>query len=238
MHEASLHRNNRFLTLTYDDEHLPDNSFLQLTDIQKWLKRLRKAANHKVRYLLSGEYGAHNKRPHYHAILFGHKYEDEKEAGKELYSSLTADTEWNKGQVRIGKLTGASANYVAQYTVKDTGWRPVTEDGELGPKPFLTMSRRPGIGIPWYEKFRTDLQNGYLVDGRTKGKIPRAYMKRLDLEEHDATRQGPQPAISSEEMEYQNYLAMQHATRPDTDRLRAAEVIHGARRSLTARLTL
>lgn len=229
MHEASQHRNNRFVTLTYDDNHVPSNNHLQLTDVQKWLKRLRKSTPNKIRYILAGEYGETTRRPHYHALIFGHKWDDEKQAGKDLYSSQEAEATWQKGAVRIGKVTGASANYVAQYTVKDTGWRPLDQTtGELGPRPFLTMSRRPGIGIPWYAKFKTDLHNGYLITDGAKGAIPRAYRKYIKEE----------TPLDEEEIQYLNYLAASRRQKPTAGNLAAGEVIHEARRKLTARLTL
>ena len=41
MHEASLHRHNCFVTLTYSDEYLPDRGRLEYSDYQKFMKRFR-----------------------------------------------------------------------------------------------------------------------------------------------------------------------------------------------------
>lgn len=60
-----------FITLTYDDEHLPENGSLVKSDLQKFWKRLRKDCNSKIRYYACGEYGDEKQRPHYHAIIFG-----------------------------------------------------------------------------------------------------------------------------------------------------------------------
>ena len=64
-----------FVTLTYDDFHLPiddDGPTLRVRDVQLFFKRLRKDfPNSRIRYLLSGEYGSKTSRPHYHAIIFG-----------------------------------------------------------------------------------------------------------------------------------------------------------------------
>ena len=61
-----------FVTLTYDDEHLPTNSSLVKADVQKFFKRLRKAlGDRKIKYYCCGEYGEKTDRPHYHAIIFG-----------------------------------------------------------------------------------------------------------------------------------------------------------------------
>ena len=98
MHEASLYDHNRFITLTYDDDHLPPNGWLNLRDVQLWMKRLRKAIPTKIRYFLTGEYGSNTGRPHYHALLFNCRFPDEKPAGK-LILSATADEKWGMGEV-------------------------------------------------------------------------------------------------------------------------------------------
>lgn len=42
MHEAQLHKENSFITLTYSDEHLPPGQNLRHRDVQLFIKRLRK----------------------------------------------------------------------------------------------------------------------------------------------------------------------------------------------------
>lgn len=41
MHESQLHQYNSFVTLTYDDEHLPENRSLQKADFTAFMKKLR-----------------------------------------------------------------------------------------------------------------------------------------------------------------------------------------------------
>lgn len=69
-----------FVTLTYDTRSIPltKNGFMTLykKDFQNFMKRLRKlhGRNKKsIRYYAVGEYGTHNERPHYHAIIFNVK---------------------------------------------------------------------------------------------------------------------------------------------------------------------
>jgi len=220
MHEASLYEHNRFITLTYDNEHLPEHGWLNLRDVQLWMKRLRKAIPTKLRYFLTGEYGAITSRPHYHAFLFNCRFPDEKPAGKDLILSDIANNVWGKGEVRTGRVTLASALYVAKYAVKGTKGHP-SMDGEAPPEPFATMSRGGrgqglgGIGSPWLKQYEADLKYGYLIHQGAKVPIPRAYRKKLS----DRTRlhiddiraqQQPRPAESRE-------------------RLLAAEAIHKAR---------
>ncbi|WP_195822666.1 rolling circle replication-associated protein [Roseobacter sp. MH60115] len=63
------------VTLTYGGgEDNPHAQALVYSDIQKFLKRLRKTKRgepkRKVRYLVTGEYGSNNGRAHWHIILF------------------------------------------------------------------------------------------------------------------------------------------------------------------------
>lgn len=103
--ELAYHDSAYFVTLTYDEEHLPwskypalkdgsmpDEStgevseeqldwFTSMTlckrDVQLFMKRLRKAyPDDKIRYFGCGEYGPKTFRPHYHLILFGLHLDD------------------------------------------------------------------------------------------------------------------------------------------------------------------
>ena len=67
--EASLRSENAFVTLTYDDSHLP--SSLVKAHLQAFIKKLRNDG-HSIRYFGCGERGSLNGRPHYHVILFGY----------------------------------------------------------------------------------------------------------------------------------------------------------------------
>ena len=42
LHEAEEYNDNIFITLTYDDNHIPDSESLRKTDLQKFYKRLRR----------------------------------------------------------------------------------------------------------------------------------------------------------------------------------------------------
>ncbi|AXH74217.1 MAG: replication initiator protein [Microviridae sp.] len=62
-HEAAMHDRNCFLTLTYDNDHLPAHGQLVKSDLQKFFKRLRHHFNFK--YVACGEYGDRRRRPHF-----------------------------------------------------------------------------------------------------------------------------------------------------------------------------
>ncbi|UPW41256.1 replication initiator protein [Sigmofec virus UA08Rod_4687] len=69
-----------FITLTYDNEHLPSDGSVSLDDIQKFLKRLRMyldrftCQKNLLRYLYCSEYTPNNKRPHYHLLVWNVPY--------------------------------------------------------------------------------------------------------------------------------------------------------------------
>lgn len=74
MLEVTTSFDSAFLTLTFDDIHLPSDGSVCKETLQKFLKRYRKRFEpHKIRYFAIGEYGHDGKRewnPHYHIALF------------------------------------------------------------------------------------------------------------------------------------------------------------------------
>ncbi len=100
-----------------------------------------------------------------------------------LYTSVTLSKLWGKGFVTIGDLTFKSAAYVARYiTKKITG--PDADDYYKGRKPeYNTMSRRPGIGHAWYEKYKDEVypEDLLIIQGGIKTKPPKYYDKLYTL---------------------------------------------------------
>lgn len=154
-----------FLTLTYDDDHVPvsmvnDDGSLFFTldkrDVQLFFKRFRKRfSDFEIRYYLAGEYGDTTQRPHYHAIIFGLGLDDigdcvqfgKNAFGQPYYVSDTVVRLWNNGFVSLASVSWQTCAYVARYCTKKL-------DGDMGivyafrncAPPFALMSRRPGIG--------------------------------------------------------------------------------------------
>lgn len=155
MLEAGLYGDNAFVTLTYDDEHLPFGGNLVPKDVQLWVKKLRRKLNgKKVRYYCVGEYGDESFRPHYHFALFnfigcarGRTKRDVRGRvdwqGCCASCRLVGDT-WGNGDIEIGILEANSAGYLAGYVVKKM---TRADDPRLeGRHPeFGRMSLRPGI---------------------------------------------------------------------------------------------
>lgn len=151
--EAQKWPKNAFLTLTYDDTHLPKDKSLLKADLQKFWKRLRKSLkDEKIRYYACGEYGSTTMRPHYHAAVFNYWPDDcifykPNSEKQPLWTSPKLEKIWGKGFVIIGALTYESAAYIARY-VQKKGYgidNKFYEQAGLS-KEFILSSRRPGIG--------------------------------------------------------------------------------------------
>lgn len=178
MQEASLYKDNCFITLTYNEDNLPDGASLKRADLQKFIKRLRKklSANAiKIRYFYCGEYGKKGNRPHYHIIVFNWKppdmyffcYDNKKTP---LYRSPIIEDLWKYGFSSVGEVTQDSAKYCAKYLNKD-----LSVKGQQ--KSFIGMSTKPCIGFNAIKEKWLDSDNMY-IDGKVI-KIPRAYIKQL-----------------------------------------------------------
>lgn len=192
VHEASLYQENCFLTLTYDDEHLPEDLSLSVRDYQLFMKKLRKAyPESKIRFFQCGEYGETYGRPHYHACLFNFDFPDKElwsiRGETHLYISKALNQIWGKGYCVIGEVTFDSAAYVARYIMKKITGKNSDEHYQ-GKKPeYTTMSRKPGIGKGWYEKFKTDVYpHDYTIINERKVRPPRYYNAQYELEAPDS----------------------------------------------------
>jgi hypothetical protein len=200
VHEASQHEHNYFVTLTYDDDHLPADRSVSLRELQLFKKRLRSGQG-PFRDLSCGEYGDQNLRPHYHSLIFGlqdglpdlYPWSKSK-SGDMLYRSATLEKYWTVGFAYIGHVTLESAGYVARYSIKKsqgkrqpdrylrTAIDPTTgevREWYVAPE-FLTMSKKPGLGAGWFEKYKADaFPSDFLVVDGKRVPVPRFYLNRL-----------------------------------------------------------
>jgi len=169
-----------FLTLTYDYKHIPmykGKFTLRKKDYQDWLKRLRKALPDRVfKYVICGEYGTKQKRPHYHAILIGADLKD---------SKIISET-WGKGLIHFGTAQPASIAYTFKYSVKSAlnsfkgGIGEVEEWDWRQARPFISMSK--GIGENWafeikYVKYTGIDKNNKPFTRYKKIRIPKPHFK-------------------------------------------------------------
>ncbi len=198
MHEAQMHPKNSFVTLTYDDEHLPLDGGLVLGDWQKFAKRLRKRLG-PFRFYHCGEYGDQYGRPHYHALIFGLDFGHDRKLYRNskdnsLYTSELLTGTWGMGMSIIGELTFQSAAYVARYCMKKITGEAAADHytttnlatGEVHQvKPeYTTMSRRPGIGKSWLDKYQGDVfPSDEVIVNAKKTRPPRYYDYLYELSE-------------------------------------------------------
>lgn len=201
MFESQFHKANSFITLTYNDENLPFPPSLDYSHFQLFMKRLRWRLGFPVRFFMCGEYGDNFARPHFHACIFGTDFPDRVlwsrlSSGHDLYRSVLLESLWPYGFSSVAELSFESAAYVARYSLKK-----VTGDlaeahysftdvvtGEVYQRvpEFAHMSLKPGIGGPWFDKYRSDLSGDYVVVNGRKCKPPRYFDKLLKRVDPDA----------------------------------------------------
>lgn len=187
LHEASLWDpanlgdNNCFITLTYSDPYL-DPAGLRYDHFQTFMKDLRnylayRGDDRRVAFMVAGEYGALNGRPHWHACIFNWSpsdavYSYTTDLGHKVYTSQTlgpanadevddgVNRLWNYGKCEFGSVTYESASYISRYATKE-------RFGELDDPlwdPIFNPSRGYAIGKRWLEKYYTDIFNcGYVT---------------------------------------------------------------------------
>ena len=181
MLELGYHVSSWFVTLTYDDAHLPRSFYgnpdtgeavpcatLYKRDFQLFMKRLRKKFGEGIRFYAAGEYGDQTKRPHYHAIIYGLELDDlvfYKKMALEsanlyynYYNSESLQSCWRDkdgndiGFVVVGKVTWETCAYVARYIMKKQKGQGADIYEKFNIEPeFCLMSRKPGIAHQYYE---------------------------------------------------------------------------------------
>lgn len=202
MLELEYHDSAYFVTLTYDDEHIPTALYadpetgeafpartLRKRDCQLFMKRLRKLyPDDKIRFYLAGEYGPKTQRPHYHAIIFGLHLDDlrfykKSELGFDYMISDKLSDIWRNGYVVVSEVTWETCAYTSRYVTKKlTGDLGEFYDAHNIEPPFSLMSRRPGIAAQWYEAHPDLYDYEYINIATPKGArkfAPPKYFDRL-----------------------------------------------------------
>lgn len=206
INELTVHDSNCFITLTYDNVHVPENQSIDIKDFQDFMRELRrKYAPKKIRYFACAEYGEQGDRPHFHAILFGIKFDDSLDYvinGKKLWSSGELSKIWTKGFNTVGEATSESISYVAGYVSKkiqremeNEGFVNI-ESGEddiwFRKREVVMMSRRPGIGYMWFKRYhKSIMKDDFLINEGFQFKVPRYYDKlheAIDKGNHDLVK--------------------------------------------------
>lgn len=216
-HEAATWTHNAFLTLTYDDKHLPWHGSLDRDEPRLFIRYLRRhltgeeevpdgSGRRPIRFFGCGEYGSQRGRPHYHFLLFNVRFPDLARYGRDTCTSKLVSKLWSVGTHQIvPRIEAGSAAYVAGYAQKKvSAWDKERKYGTFDPETgeyvervpeFPMMSLKPAIGQFWYDKYKEDLRNGYIVaDGKQVG-IPRIYRDKLKSDN----------PVLYEEMEFRRY---------------------------------
>lgn len=205
VHEAKQFERNSFVTLTFSPHSLLERDSawpnrrgsVMVEDWQNFAKRVRHRLG-SFRFFMCGEYGDLNLRPHYHACIFGQDFSNDRvviRADKygSLYYSKQLEDIWGNGFCTVGDLTYSSAAYVARYVMKKATGKLADEryerfDSKTGEvwtvKPeFVCMSRRPGVGSDWFDKWKSDVYpaDEVVFDGK-RFRPPRYYDNKLEAE--------------------------------------------------------
>lgn len=196
-HEAQLHDQNSFLTLTFEDESLPSSGYFATHAEwhgyhQRFMKRLRKKYG-ASRFYMCGEYGETNPitgevdgglyRPHFHTCLFGLDFPDKQQFKRNhqddwLYTSKALESVWPHGHATVGALTYQSAAYVTRYCLKKVNGDLAEAHYGGRPPEYTRCSLRPGIGAAWLQRFRSDVfPCDYVVSDGHKHHVPKFYDK-------------------------------------------------------------
>lgn len=183
-----------FITLTYDEDHLPANKSLDKTHVQKFLKRLKKkyksTEENPIRQIYCGEYGTKTLRPHYHVILFNMDFLDKKKhyksaQGHQVFISDELTKLWKNGNAEFGYASPASIAYLFKYILKKKTRKekrkPLTLELPDGcydvEHEFIESSRNPGIGAHF--RGSDSIKKGFLTVNGVKKKIPKYYLEDM-----------------------------------------------------------
>lgn len=185
--ELKLAMTAKFLTFTYDDDHVPVSEngelVLEKNHMQLFMKKLRRYDKKMqsmpprrpnlsprsskwppLRYYTVGEYGTETDRPHFHSIMFNIQ--------KDVMGTLPQI--WGHGHVDIGTVTPASIHYVTKYVVNRIG------DYTEKQKPFANISKGIGsnylVNSDWHSV--QDLRT-YVVQDERKVTMPRYYKDKI-----------------------------------------------------------
>lgn len=127
LHAESCNFECSFITLTYDDDHLPKDLQIHRKELQDFFKRFRYSLDGKrIKYFACGEYGGVSGRPHYHAIIFGLDPFYFQGISTEIPTKCRSGymikiPQWDKGLVHVAPVCVESIYYVARYLLKKVG---------------------------------------------------------------------------------------------------------------------
>lgn len=191
--EANNSTSGYFITLTYDDSHIPMDSKPSKRHLQLFLKKFRKRiSGHHIKYFVVSEYGEQTERLHYHMLLFDYPGS---------YNHLIKDLQrtWQYCDPEhftypgvIGLVTPSSIAYVCKYCLNTIQDLPLTRDEILEHEIFGTPLREvkrnimlcsKGIGksylTPAMEYYLQQQANGQGFINQRFRSLPRYYRDKV-----------------------------------------------------------
>lgn len=196
-----------FVTLTYDEEHVPADFSLHKKDPVGFFKRLRSYlaynSDREIKYYCCGEYGdkkditrpdKKHGRPHYHAIIFGMSPFDENDRRLIVEAWQHRSEDWqfdrNRGKPNeygigeksaIQNVTPMDIEYVTGYVQKKLSGDLANQNYGGDTPPFAIMSK--GLGLNFALKNADRLRtNGFTHINGHKISLPRYYRDKLEIE--------------------------------------------------------
>lgn len=178
----------RWVTLTYDDEHLSyynnytgevtEKPCLNYADVQNFMKKYRRdTGDENLKYYIAGEYGEKSGRPHYHAILFNFTSPDKIQEA------------WKYGNVAFFELKDEAIYYTLKYSLKRATKIKKNDDGRSLEKALMSK----GLGMCFLtaamrKHFTDDVSRPVTMLGNKKLPLPRYYREKLFDENQKSLR--------------------------------------------------
>lgn len=256
-HESKTWDWNIFITLTYDEENLPPQGFLQPRDLTLFWKRLRKNANghqrdpHRnvrltkrgteskqqhqpIRYFACGEYGEQNGRPHYHAAIFNLAVHDAQhtgfdDRGEPVYTSDFLSKTWGKGRIEFGQFTADGAAYIAQYQMKKQARDLANAERNLRQTGRLNGKPEPFLRMS--TGIGRDWFDQWHTDLQHGYLTTNGFKSAIPRYYKERMKQRHQDEYETMELRREKHRLKNHTDRNSPERLAAAEYIHKQKKS-------
>lgn len=191
MLELEYHDSAYFVTLTYDEEHVPVNYYgcqytgealpsmtLRKRDFQLFMKRLRFKFGDGIRFFGAGEYGSNTFRPHYHLIIFGLHLDDlsvyKEQRGFTYYNSPSLQECWS---VNLGSPRNPSYERLGYAVVAPVTWETCAYTARY------VMKKLKGPSAQFYDDF--SLEPPFTLMSRNPGIAHQWYVDHPDYHEYD-----------------------------------------------------
>lgn len=180
--EAKIADSAHFVTLTYDEKHIPytdrgqtEPATLDYTHVQDYMKAVRHKrqwSKNPIKYFAVGEYGSETYRPHWHILIFNASYQ-------------SLDSSWHKGIIDIGeRVQVAAMKYILNYLQKPKYDEIIAKFPKWkGKKEMRHMSKGIGANFIYDEDTFNQYSTGALTKVETKEgnklRLPRYYRDKL-----------------------------------------------------------